>query len=316
MKIHGNARTCPRSRKLLQDRVRTQGWPVKAAADAVGISERTAFKWLARYDAEGDAGLIDRTSRPATIPVRVPEDRVAAIAGLRRLRMTGAQIAQAFAMPLSTVGLILRRIGLGNLRRLEPEEPPNRYERRHPGELLHIDVKKLGRFKHPGHRARGRGHGRTHRAGWEYVHVCIDDATRVAYVEVLDDETGVTAVGFLRRALMFYRSLGVEVERVMTDNGIPYRSLVHATACRLLGLRHIRTRPYRPRTNGKAERFIRTMLNECLYAAIYHNSEQRRVALAAWVGRYNYRRPHGSLRGQTPMVQLRQSLNNLFGAYN
>lgn len=316
MKIHGNARTCPRSRKLLCERVRTDGWTVKAAAKAAGISERSASKWLARYDAEGEPGLVDRSSKPATIPVRVPEERVAAIAGLRRLRMTGAQIAQAFAMPLSTVGLILRRIGLGNLRRLEPEEPPNRYERRHPGELLHIDVKKLGRFKHPGHRVHGRGHGRTHKAGWEYLHVCVDDATRVAYVEVLEDETGATAVGFLRRAVTFYRSLGVDVERVMTDNGIPYRSLVHAAACRVLGLRHIRTRPYRPRTNGKAERFIRTMLNECLYAAVYRNSEQRRIALAAWVDRYNHRRPHGSLKGQAPMTRLRQALNNVLGAYS
>ncbi len=316
MKIHGNARTCPRSRKLLCERVRTGGWMVKEAAEAAGISERTASKWLARYDSEGEAGLIDRTSRPGTIPVRVPEDRVSAIAGLRRLRMTGAQIAQAFSMPVSTVGLVLRRIGLGNLRQLEPEEPPNRYERRHPGELLHIDVKKLGKFKQPGHRVRGRGHGATKNAGWEYLHVCVDDATRVAYVEVLDDEKGTTAVGFLYRAVRFYRSLGVEVERVMTDNGSPYISLVHATACRLLGLRHIRIRPYRPRTNGKAERFIRTMLNECLYAAIYRDSGQRRAALEAWVDRYNHRRPHGSLKGQAPMTRLRQAMNNVLGAYS
>lgn len=280
------------------------------------MSERTAFKWLRRYDAEGEAGLVDRTSRPSTIRVRVPEDRVAAIAGLRRLRMTGAQIAEAFGMPLSTVGLVLRRVGLGKLRNLEPEEPPNRYERRHPGELLHIDVKKVGRFNRPGHRAHGDRRYRNRRAGWEFVHICIDDATRVAYVEVLEDEKGVTAVGFLRRAVRFYRSLGVDVERVMTDNGSPYVSVVHATACRLLGLRHIRIRPYRPRTNGKAERFIRTMLNECLYAAVYRDSEQRRVALAAWVERYNHRRPHGSLKRQTPMTRLRQSLNNVLGAHS
>lgn len=300
---------------VLCERVRSQGWTVTAAADAAGVSKRTVFKWLARYKAEGRGGLVDRTSRPTTIPVRVPEDRVHAIVGLRRLRMTGAQIAAAFHMPLSTVGLVLRRVGLGTLRHLEPEEPPNRYERRHPGELLHVDVKKLGRFSHPGHRAHGDRTRRTHRAGWEFLHVCVDDATRVAYVEVLDVETGAAAVGFLRRALRFYRSLGVEVQRVMTDNGTAYRSLVHAAACRALGLRHIRTRPYRPRTNGKAERFIRTMLNECLYAAVYRNSDQRRVALAAWVDRYNNERPHGSLGCQTPMARLRQSLNNVLGAY-
>lgn len=177
-------------------------------------------------------------------------------------------------------------------------------------------MKKLGRFKHPGHRVRAGGQGRTLKAGWDYLHVCVDDATRIAYVEVLEDETGATGVGFLRRAVRFYRSLGVEVERVMTDNGIPYRSLVHAAACRVLGLRHIRTRPYRPRTNGKAEQFIRTMLNECLSAAVYRNSDQRAVALGRWVDHYNHRRPHGSLKGQIPMGRLRQSLNNVLGAYS
>ncbi len=258
---------------------------------------------------------MDRASRPGTTPVQVPYDRVAAIVGLRRLRMTGAQIAGALAMPLSTVGAVLRRGGLGHLRSLEPEEPPNRYERRHPGELLHVDVKKLARIKRPGHRVHGDRSREYRGAGWEFVHVCVDDATRVAYVEVLSDERAVTAVGFLRRALSFYRSLGVEVQRVMTDNGPAYVSVAHAVACRLLGLRHVRIRPYRPRTNGKAERFIRTMLTECVYAAIYQNSDQRGVALAAWLERYNHRRPHGGLGGQAPMARLRQSLNNVLGAH-
>jgi len=229
--------------------------------------------------------------------------------------MTGPQIAEVLCMPASTVGVILRRLGLGRLKDLEREEPPNRYERRHPGELIHVDVKKLGRIKRPGHRVHGDRSKRGRGAGWEFVHVCVDDATRVAYVEVLEDEKASTAVGFLRRAVAFYRSLGVQVQRVMTDNGSAYVSFAHAAACRLLGLRHIRTRPYRPRTNGKAERFILTMLNECLYAAIYQNSDQRRKALRSWVGRYNQRRPHGSLGRQAPMTRLHQSLNNVLGAH-
>ncbi len=316
MKLHANARTCPKSRQLLCGRVRYEGWTVGEAAEAAGISERTAHKWLARYDAEGELGLLDRPCRPATTPVVVPEARIRAIAGLRRLRMTGVQIAQVLGMPVSTVGVVLRRLRLSRLRDLEPEEPPNRYERRHPGELVHIDVKKLARIKRPGHRVHGDRTTRVRGAGWEFVHVCVDDATRVAYVEVLADEKATTAAGFLRRAVAFYGSLGVEVKRVMTDNGPAYVSLAHACACRALGLRHLRTRPYRPRTNGKAERFIRTMLNECLYAAIYQNSEQRRVALGTWVDRYNERRPHGGLGRQTPMARLRQSLNNVLGAHS
>jgi transposase InsO family protein len=315
VRLHGNARTCPKSRKLLCERVRLEGWTVLRAAQAAGVSERTAYKWLGRYDRDGEAGLIDRSSRPRSTPAGVPEDRIATIAGLRRLRMTGAQIAEALGMPTSTIATVLRRLGIGRLKDLEPEEPPNRYERRHPGELLHVDVKKLGRFNHPGHRAHGDRSRRNRHAGWEFVHVCVDDATRVAYVEVLADEKAITAVGFLRRAVSFYRSLGVEVQRVMTDNGSPYVSFAHAAACRALGLRHIRTRPYRPRTNGKAERFIRTMLNECLYAAVYQSSEQRRKALRAWVERYNARRPHGSLAKQAPMTRLRQSLNNVLVAH-
>jgi transposase InsO family protein len=315
VKLHGNARTCPKSRMLMCQRVRDEGWTVREAAQAAGVSERTAHKWLARFDAQGEAGLVDRSSRPRRAPLRVPEDRISAIAGLRRLRMTGVQIAELLGMPVSTVGSILRRLGVARLKDLEPEEPPNRYERRHPGELIHIDVKKIGRFKRPGHRVHGDRSKRSEGAGWEFVHVCIDDATRVAYVEVLEDEKATTAVGFLRRAVSFYRSLGVDVERVMTDNGSAYISFAHAAACRALGLRHIRTRAYRPRTNGKAERFIRTMLNECLYAAIYQSSEQRRTALRAWVERYNERRSHGSLGGQAPMTRLRQSLNNVLAVH-
>jgi len=282
------------------------------------VSTRTVSKWVARYRAEGEDGLADRPSSARCVPHRTPEDRVEAIAALRRLRMTGAEIAECLSMPLSTVSAVLARIGLGKLSRLEPPEPPNRYERRRAGELLHIDVKKLGRIRGAGHRMTGsrasqkrtRVNGRlTGVAGWEFVHVCVDDATRLAYVEVLADETGRSAVGFLRRAIAFYERHGITVERVMTDNGTAYRSTVHALACRALGIRHLRTRPYRPRTNGKAERFIRTLLGGWAYGALYGTSRERTAALDGWLSHYNHHRPHGSLSHKTPAARLAE-LNN------
>jgi transposase InsO family protein len=282
------------------------------------VSTRTVSKWVARYRAEGEDGLVDRPSSAHCVPHRTPEDRVEAIAALRRLRMTGAEIAECLSMPLSTVSAVLARIGLGKLSRLEPPEPPNRYERQRAGELLHIDVKKLGRIRGAGHRMTGsrasqrrtRVNGRlTGVAGWEFVHVCVDDATRLAYAEVLTDETGRSAVGFLRRAIAFYERHGISVERVMTDNGTAYRSTVHALACRALGVRHLRTRPYRPRTNGKAERFIRTLLGGWAYGALYGTSRERTAALDGWLWTYNHRRPHGSLSHKTPAARLTE-LNN------
>jgi len=282
------------------------------------VSTRTVSKWVARYRAEGEDGLADRPSAARCVPHRTPEDRVEAIAALRRLRMTGAEIAECLSMPLSTVSAVLARIGLGKLSRLEPPEPPNRYERRRAGELLHIDVKKLGRIRGAGHRMTGsrasqkrtRVNGRrTGVTGWEFVHVCVDDATRLAYAEVLADETGRSAVGFLRRAIAFYERHGITVERVMTDNGTAYRSTVHALACRALGIRHLRTRPYRPRTNGKAERFIRTLLGGWAYGALYGTSRERTAALDGWLSHYNHHRPHGSLSHKTPAARLAE-LNN------
>ena len=316
MKLHRNACACPRSRELLVQRVLEEGWRPAAAAEADGCSTRTVYKWLARYRAEGEAGLIDRSSAPHEVPRRTPEERVAAIAALRRLRMTAETIAWLLSMPESTVSSVLAQVGLGRLSRLEPPEPPNRYERRRPGELLHIDVKKLGRIITVGHRIIGDRSSRVKgKAGWEYVHVCVDDATRLAYVEVLADETGQTCAGFLRRAVAFYERHGVRVERVMTDNGSGYRSMLHALACRSTGLRHLRTRPYRPRTNGKAERFIRTMLGGWAYGAIYGTSAERTRALRGSLDHYNRRRPHGSLNRQTPLQRL-TALNNLSGSYN
>jgi len=325
MKLHANAALSLNQRRRMVRRVVEEGWSLTKAAAAAEVSERTSSKWVERYLAGGEAGLLDRSSAPRSIPHRTPEDRVEVIAALRRLRMTAAEIAFCLGMALSTVSAVLTRIGLGKLSRLEPPEPPNRYERRGAGELLHVDVKKLGRIRGAGHRVTGR---RTQRrttytpdgrrigdAGWEFVHVCVDDATRLAYVEVLDDEKATTAAAFLRRAVAFYRRHGIHVERVMSDNGACYRSAIHALACRTLGLRHLRTRPYRPRTNGKAERFIRTLLAGWAYGAIYGSSSERTTALDGWLWTYNHRRPHGALSHKPPIARLNE-LNNLAGSYS
>jgi transposase InsO family protein len=322
MKLHRNARTCPRQRLLIVTRVREEGWTLAQAAEAAGVSVRTVSKYLRRYQEEGEEGLLDRSSAPSTIPHRTACDRIQAIAALRRLRLTAAQIADLLAMPLSTVSAILTRIGLGRLSALEPREPANRYEKSRAGELVHIDVKRLGRISGAGHRVTGdrrqqgsSAHG-ARSTGWEFVHVAVDDASRLAYAEVLANEKGATAVAFLRRAIAFFDSFGIRVERVMTDNGPAYRSVVHALACKALGLKHSRTRPYRPRTNGKAERFIRTLLGGWAYGAIYASSEERRRALSGWIDFYNRRRPHGSLGRQPPVERLQALRNNVDGSYS
>jgi transposase InsO family protein/transposase len=323
MKLHANARLSLKGRELLIDRVLSEGWSLARVADAAGISERTACKWVARFRLEGEQGLFDRSSAPKRSPSRTAEERVQVIAALRRLRMTGVEIAECLDMALTTVSGILTRIGMGRLGRLG-FEPAVRYERSRPGELIHIDVKKLGRINGVGHRMTGdrasqnanrRLRRRDGRAGWEFVHVCVDDATRLAYVEVLEDEKAVTAVGFLKRAIAFYRSHGITVAQLLTDNGSAYRSAVHAIACRTLGIRHLRTRPRRPQTNGKAERFIRTMLGGWAYGAIYGNSAERTAALPGWLELYNWRRPHGALNHKPPGTRLHE-LNNLLGSYS
>jgi transposase InsO family protein len=326
MRLHANARLSLKGRELLIDRVEVAGWSLSTAAEAAGISERTARKWLGRYRAEGPQGLLDRSSAPAVVANRTDERRVQTIAALRRLRMTGAEIAEVLGMALSTVSAILTRIGMGKLGGLGLE-PAVRYERQRPGELIHIDVKKLGRIHDgAGHRItakRGRytatrtdAEGvRRHTVGWEYVHIAIDDATRLAYVEVLSDEKATTAIAFLARAVKHYASYAIRVEALITDNGSAYRSTVHAIACRSLGIRHLRTRPYRPQTNGKAERFIRTLLGGWAYGAIYRNSTERTASLAGWIDFYNRRRPHGALSHKPPIARLHE-LNNLTGSYN
>jgi transposase InsO family protein len=313
MRLHGNARTCLHSRLLIVRRVLDQGWTVAAAAEAAGVSERTAAKWLARYRSEGRDGLGDRSSAPHRIPCRTPAERVRVIELLRRLRMTAAEIAEVLRMPLSTVSLVLKRIGLGKRSRLEPFEPANRYECARAGELVHVDVKKLGRIDRPGHRVTGDRSDRRNQGkkGWEYVHIAVDDYSRLAYAEVLGDEKAKTAVGFLRRAVRFYRRYGIRVEAVISDNGSAYVSIAHAVACRRLKIRHLRTRPYRPQTNGKAERFIRTMLTGWAYGPIYGSSRERTTALDGWLWHYNHQRRHSALGHQPPI-----SRTNLLGSYS
>jgi transposase InsO family protein len=323
MKLHGNARTCPHSRKLLVERIERERWSLTAAAEAAGISERTAYRWLKRWREEGDAGLRDRSSRPKTIPHRTAPDRVEVIRKLRKLFMTAAEIAELLGMALSTVSAVLKRIGLGKRSRLMPAEPANRYERKRPGELVHLDTKKLGRIAGAGHRLTGnRTSQNTRRArrargelGWEFVYVAVDDATRLAYAEVLANEQAETAVGFLRRAVAWFACFGIEVERILSDNGACYRSAAHALACAELGIRHHFTRPYRPRTNGKAERFIQTLVNRWAYGAIYGTSAERTAALEGWLIHYNFKRRHGSLGHKPPATRL-QELTNVAGNYS
>jgi len=292
MQLHANAALSLNQRRRMVCRVVERGWSLTKAAEAAEVSDRTCSKWVARYLQDGELGLLDRSSAAHRIPHRTSADRVEVIELLRRLRMTSSEIAECLGMALSTVSAVLKRIGLGRLSRLDPLEPPNRYERRQAGELLHIDIKKLGRINGAGWRVTGNrssqnANRRQRRqggpAGWEFVHVCVDDATRLAYAEVLPDEKAATAVSFLRRALAFYRRHGITIERVMTDNGAAYRSLAHAIACRALGIRHLRTRPRRPRTNGKAERFIKTMIAGWNDSAIYGSSRERAAALDGWL---------------------------------
>src|SRR5262249_37835095 len=321
MKLHANHRTCPSSRRLICRRVLGGGWALREAAEAAGCSARTAAKWVGRYRG-GDWELLDRSSRPLRSPNRLPQHRVVAIERLRRVRMTAAGIAQALEVPLSTRSVWLKRIGLGKRSRLDPLEPPNRYERRHPGELVHVDIKRLGRIS-----ARGAGHrvlgtrksqysrridGRMTRiTGHEYLHVMIDDYSRLAYAQVLDELTASCAIAFLRRAVAWFVERGITVRSVMSDNGAAYIAHDYAQALHSLGLNPLSIKPGRPRTNGKAERLIQTLLNEWAYARIYGSSDERTAALPLYLNRYNYRRPHGSLNHQPPASRL----NNVVGDY-
>jgi transposase InsO family protein len=323
MKLHANAALSLNRRRVLVGRVVDEQWTLTKAAEAAEVSVRCARKWVARYRCEGQPGLLDRSSAPLRVANRTQDRRIEAIAALRQLRFTGPEIAELLEMPRSTVSGILQRIGMGTLGRLGLQAAV-RYERARPGELIHIDVEKLGRIqggagkritgvKRNPKRSRVDAAGIERRSiGWEYVHIAIDDATRLAYAEVLSDEKAVTAIGFLGRAIAFFAGYGINVERVLTDNGSPYRSSAHAIACRALGVRHLRTRPRRPQTNGKAERFIRTMLGGWAYSgATYGSSAERTRALDGWLYHYNHHRRHSALGHQPPTTRL----TNLLGTY-
>jgi len=312
MNIHKNARLTPHSRAELVRRVVTEGQSVTAVAAGFGVTVKTVGKWVARYRSEGLTGLADRSSRPHRLYRPTPVAIVEQVEALRRQRWTGKQIAAELSISPATVSRILRRLGLNRIAALEPAAPVRRYEREKPGELIHIDIKKLGRFERVGHRITGdRRKGNSRGAGWEFVHVCIDDASRLAFSQILPNETKESAVAFLHAAVAYYASLGVTVARVMTDNGSCYRSKAFRNACRDLGLRHIRTRPYTPKTNGKAERFIQTCLREWAYAQAYSTSDRRAAELPIWLHRYNWHRPHGSLKSKPPISRLALTRDNL-----
>jgi len=312
MDIHKNARLTPLGRERLVKMV-VGGQTPQAASEAVGVCPRTVRKWVERYQQEGPAGLQDRSSRPHRLHQPTPQSVIDRIESLRRQRTPGKEIAATVGVSAATVSRVLKRLGLNKLSALEPAEPPRRYERERPGEMIHIDIKKLGKFNQIGHRITGdrKGQSNSRGVGWEYVHVCIDDASRVAFSKLMKTERKESAVAFLTAAVAYYASLGVTVERVMTDNGSCYRSRDFNKTCRRLQLKHIRTKPYTPRTNGKAERFIQTSLREWAYARAYLNSKQRAQELPFFMHRYNWHRPHASIGSKPPISRLGLTEDNL-----
>lgn len=312
MNVHQNARLTPKGREAMVERV-LAGEAVSVVAEAVGVDVKTVRKWVARYREQGASGLRDRSSRPHRCPGRTPPDLEERVLALRRQRWTGARIAAEIGRATSTVFRILARHDLGRLCALEPAEPPRRYERENPGDMIHIDIKKLGRFARIGHRITGdrKGQSNGRGIGWEFVHVCVDDASRIAFAEIMPDERQDSAVAFLQAALAYYARLGVTVRRVMTDNGSCYRSAAFRKACADNGIKHVRTRPYTPRTNGKAERFIQTAMREWAYARAYETSEQRARHLAPWLRGDNWLRPHHALKLKTPISRLPLTEDNL-----
>lgn len=316
MNLHKHARLSPRGRALLVDRILVQGLRVEEAAHAAGVSVRTAYKWLKRFKEEGLDGLADRSSRPRHCPHATPQDVVDQVLEQRRSRQTYRQIAQRLAVAPSTIARLLRRAGLHRLADLEPAAPENRYEYAAPGQLLHLDIKKLARFRQPGHRMTGNRRINSDGIGWEYVHLAIDDHSRVAFGSIEPDERGTSACRALLQAIRYYRGLGVCFERVLTDNGACYRSRGFRRLIRRLGMRHLRTRPYTPRTNGKAERLVQTSLREWAYARSYASSGQRAEAFMHWLHHYNWHRPHASLGYKPPISRLHSPLNNVVGLHS
>ena len=320
MNVHKNARLTAHSRAEVVRRVLEEGQSPKAVATAFGVDVKTVRKWVERFRCEGPAGLADRSSRPKRLRRPTPPKTQEQIIALRRQRWTGQQIAQEAGVSPATVSRILQRARLSRIRDLEPAEPVVRYERKTPGELIHIDIKKLGRFERVGHRITGdrtsqRRDQRSSGTGWEFVHVCIDDASRIAFSQILPDEKKESATAFLKAALAYYQSLGVTVTAVMTDNGSCYKSFAFRDACKALGLKHITTRPYTPKTNGKAERFVQTSLREWAYAQAYPTSDHRAAELPIWLHRYNWHRPHGGIKLQTPISRLGLTEDNLLSIH-
>ena len=316
MNVHKNARLTPIGRERIV-RLVESGQTPKAVAQAAGVCPRTVGKWIERYHREGLAGLNDRSSRPHRLRRPTPQALVEQVEALRRQRHTGKQIAAELRLSPATVSRILKRLGLNNIAALEPCEPVRRYEREHPGEMIHLDIKRLGRIDGIGHRITGDRRGQSNRRargeglGWEFVHVAIDDNSRIAFAKVMSNERKRSATAFLKAALAYYQSLGVKVVRVMTDNGACYKSFAFRRLCKRLGLKHIRTKPYTPKTNGKAERFIQTCLREWAYAQAYHHSRQRTGELPYWLHRYNWHRPHAGIGAKTPISRLGLSEDNL-----
>jgi transposase InsO family protein len=326
MNVHKNARLTAHSRAELVRRVLNESQTPKAVATAFGVDFKTVKKWVERFRSEGPGGLADRSSRPKTLRRPTPLQTQEQIIALRRQRWTGQQIAQEAKVSPATVSRILRRARLSRIRELEPAEPVVRYERATPGELIHIDIKKLGRFEQVGHRitgdrtrqssTRGQRGGKTWGAGWEFVHVCIDDASRIAFSQILPNEKKESAMTFLKAAIAYYKSLGVIVSAVMSDNGACYKSHAFRDLCRDLGLKHIRTKPYTPKTNGKAERFVQTSLREWAYAQAYPTSDHRAAELPLWLHRYNWHRPHAGIKLQTPISRLGLTEDNLLSIHS
>ena len=314
MNLHKHARLSPRGRALLVDRILIQGLRVEEAAHAAGVSVRTAYKWLKRFKEEGSGGLTERSSRPRHCPHATAPRIVDQVLEQRRARQTYRQIAEQLSVAPSTVARLLRRAGLHRLAELEPAAPHNRYEYAAPGQLLHLDIKKLARFRQPGHRVTGNRQVNSDGIGWEYVHLAIDDHSRVAFGSIEPDERGISACRALLQAARYYRGLGVRFERVLTDNGACYRSRSFRRLVHRLGMRHLRTRPYTPRTNGKAERLVQTCLREWAYARSYANSEQRAGALPGWLHHYNWHRLHASLGYKPPITRI--PLNNVLGLHS
>lgn len=315
MNNHKNARLTIHGRSLLVRRIIDHGLRPVEAAQAMGVSSRTAYKWLQRYQEEGEAGLLNRSSRPHRCPHATAGKTIRRLIQLRRQRQTYRQIARATGISHSSVARLLTRAGLNRLSHLEPAKPDNRYEHEAPGDLLHLDIKKLGQFRRPGHRVTGTRQHKSHGAGWEYVHIAIDDHSRIAFGSIHPNEKAVSACEALIKTIRYYRGLGIQFQRVLTDNGAPYRSHAFKRLCRRLGLVHRRTRPYRPRTNGKAERFIQTALREWAYARSYESSGQRARHLMPWLHQYNWHRPHASLDYQPPISRSGLSVNNLLSIH-